>query len=313
MGEPAGGGPGRVEVEWAPPYELLTSLQAYVSRGQHKALDLGARWATEVKKSLSPGLSARLAGFRSREADAVATLMAWQSPRREEVPAFLAWLGSLSLGDLYERLSPYVPEGEPLPGDLGAVRDTVVEVLDGWNEEYFGTVAEDVLTGLAAEAARRRAAIPGPASAVAFVEEVTGGVVLDPASLPDLVVLVPQYHFRPFNLYADFRGLTLIAYPAETRTPAEGEPPPDLLRLTRALGDESRLRILRHLAGGPRSFGDITSWSGLSKSTVHHHLVALRAAGLIQVHHARGGSCRYSLRPATLDRLRDVLGKFLLT
>src|SRR5207253_2672019 len=34
----------RVEVDWAPAYELLVSLKAYLSRPEQKILELGAGW-----------------------------------------------------------------------------------------------------------------------------------------------------------------------------------------------------------------------------------------------------------------------------
>jgi hypothetical protein len=40
----------RVEVDWAPAYELLVSLKAYVNRREHKTLELGAVWARGVRR-----------------------------------------------------------------------------------------------------------------------------------------------------------------------------------------------------------------------------------------------------------------------
>ena len=40
----------RVEVDWAPAYELLVSLKAYLSRPEQKILDLGAGWARGVRQ-----------------------------------------------------------------------------------------------------------------------------------------------------------------------------------------------------------------------------------------------------------------------
>ena len=51
----------RVEVDWAPAYELLVSLKAYVSRPEQKILELGVGWARGVRQQLQPELAAELA------------------------------------------------------------------------------------------------------------------------------------------------------------------------------------------------------------------------------------------------------------
>lgn len=51
----------------------------------------------------------------------------------------------------------------------------------------------------------------------------------------------------------------------------------------RALGDETRLRILEILATGERCVGDLMDALELGQSLVSHHLRALRQAGLVTV------------------------------
>ncbi|WP_153944935.1 ArsR/SmtB family transcription factor, partial [Acinetobacter baumannii] len=72
--------------------------------------------------------------------------------------------------------------------------------------------------------------------------------------------------------------------------------PRSLLRLARCLADESRLRILRFLTDGPRSFTEIVSHMGLAKSTVSYHMIMLRGAGLVRAY--AEGECvqEYTLR-----------------
>ena len=125
------------------------------------------------------------------------------------------------------------------------------------------------------------------------------------------VLLVPQYHYRPWNLNEYHRGLRIIMYPVDALATPPGELPPGLLRLTRALADENRLRILRLLASSPRSFTEVVESTRLAKSTVHYHLVLLRAAGLVRVHDAGESATGYSLRGEALDEVRARLGTFL--
>lgn len=57
---------------------------------------------------------------------------------------------------------------------------------------------------------------------------------------------------------------------------------------------------------------DIVRFTRLAKSTVHHRMAALRAAGLVRVYHCRGGSVeRYSRRPGALEALKHGIEEFL--
>jgi ArsR family transcriptional regulator len=49
----------------------------------------------------------------------------------------------------------------------------------------------------------------------------------------------------------------------------------------RALGDETRLRLLEQLTQGERSVADLMELLGLGQSLVSHHLATLREAGLV--------------------------------
>jgi ArsR family transcriptional regulator len=51
----------------------------------------------------------------------------------------------------------------------------------------------------------------------------------------------------------------------------------------RALGDETRLRVLEILATGERCVADLMDELGLGQSLVSHHLRTLRQAGLVSV------------------------------
>jgi ArsR family transcriptional regulator len=49
----------------------------------------------------------------------------------------------------------------------------------------------------------------------------------------------------------------------------------------RALGDETRLRVLEQLIPGERCVADLMESTGLGQSLVSHHLRILREAGLV--------------------------------
>lgn len=301
----------RVEVDWAEAYELAVSLHAYAATREHKTLEIGEKWVKDVRTRISPAFAAELAAYRELPLVKKLEVLVWQCPGERDATSFVRWLGGLSPGALYELVAPYTsPESMALLRDLGAQRDQLAHLLQAWDERYFHTANRAILDGLAADATAKRALLTVMAPD-ALAEAATGGVYLAPIADVDVVVLVPQYHYRPWNLYSLHGRVRLNLYPADALPTPPGEPSPDLLRLTRALADESRLRILRFLATTPRGFTDVVHDSGLAKSTVHHHLVALRAAGLVRVHDAGNGPVTYSLRPRALDELGERLGSYL--
>lgn len=58
------------------------------------------------------------------------------------------------------------------------------------------------------------------------------------------------------------------------------------------------------------NFTEIVKAVQLSKSTIHYHLIALRAAGLVIVH-TSGKSVSYSLRLEALDDLPGQIEDYL--
>lgn len=301
----------RVEVDWAPAYELLVSLQAYASRNEHKTLDIGAEWVRSVRRQLHPELAATLASRDALRGFNLVGLLVYQCPGERDASGFLAWLASLSDGELYERIAPIIAKRNvELLDDLGGLRDGAVRILSAWNTQYFQTLNAEILSGLQEDAEQKRALIE-TTSAEVLVEIATSGVHFVPASDLEVVLLIPHYHFRPWNLHATFQRKRLVQYPADVLQPVEGEPSPRLMRLVRALSDENRLRILRMLSQGPATFTDVLRFTGLSKSTVNHHMVALRAAGLVRAHDPGEPMPTYTLREGALDELGAGLKGYL--
>jgi DNA-binding transcriptional ArsR family regulator len=95
---------------------------------------------------------------------------------------------------------------------------------------------------------------------------------------------------------------SVASVPAELR---------ELRAVHKALADVNRLRIVRRLADGPASVGELIDHVGLSQPLVSWHVSRLRAAGLIETRrNGRETVCR--LRPEAFEafaaRERDVLG-----
>jgi DNA-binding transcriptional ArsR family regulator len=76
---------------------------------------------------------------------------------------------------------------------------------------------------------------------------------------------------------AQHRASRLIAYLSTPDRSREER----LLALGRALADPKRVEILALVGRGVGRAAELVDATGLTRSTVHHHLAQLRAAGLI--------------------------------
>jgi DNA-binding transcriptional ArsR family regulator len=293
-----------VSVEWAPAYELTISLLAYSK--QNKTLELPPGWATEARARGGAALDELVQPECGQWLD----IVVWRCPGPRDAPGFIAWLEAVPLGDLYTLLAPCAESPHfPLPDDLATVRAQWVQTLTVWHAAYFQHVDPAMLAGLAAEAEARRELI-AQQDPMEAVEAATNGIEFFAPKGISQVLLVPQYHYRPINLYQSCRGWRHFHYPTDALPPTPGAPPDALLRLTRGLDDASRLQMLRFLASGERSFTEIVEASGLAKSTVHHHLVLLRAAGLVRGTDRGAGAVSFRLRPTALDDLARRLADY---
>lgn len=76
----------------------------------------------------------------------------------------------------------------------------------------------------------------------------------------------------------------------------------------RALGDETRLRLLEFLTSGERTVGDLMEATGLGQSLVSHHLRALRRAGIVTTRRD-GRWIHYATSALALASVRTMLGE----
>jgi DNA-binding transcriptional ArsR family regulator len=147
-----------------------------------------------------------------------------------------------------------------------------------------------------------------------LIERTTGGVRFGTEAGVRRVVLAPSYFARPYNYVLAADDWKLYGYPiADAALDASDPlaPPQAVLRMHRALGDETRLRILRLLRDRDLYLTEIAQLLELSKPTIKHHLALLRVAGLVTVTE-EAGLTYYSLRRDRLDDASTGLKRFLL-
>lgn len=176
----------------------------------------------------------------------------------------------------------------------------------------FETVEPRVRRMLDRDVAARRMddAVRDP---IGFVERTTNGIRIVPEQRIRHIVLAPSYFGRPYNSLTKVGDTQTVCYPiSDTALGAADRlsPPASTVRLYRALGDESRLRILRLLVESDRYLTEIANELELSKPTIKHHLAQLRAAGLVTLIE-QGNLTYYSLRHDRADEAGVELRAYL--
>lgn len=93
--------------------------------------------------------------------------------------------------------------------------------------------------------------------------------------------------------------------PADPRAPNE-----ETLRFFEALGDSTRLRILRLLAEREMYLTELSERLRLTKATTKHHMIRLRAAGLVTLYD-RDRMTYYAIRPDVARHAAQLLNDYL--
>ncbi len=150
-------------------------------------------------------------------------------------------------------------------------------------------------------------------SAERLVELTTNGISIERGGYRKPILLVPTVAGRPWVIFTETPERLIMAYPvADEYMDADPDAPPNwLIKTYKALGDERRLRILRRLSQGPASLHELAEELDVSKSTLHHHMMLLRAAGLVKVQ--IGNEKEYELREDVVPETAAVLQAYIQT
>jgi DNA-binding transcriptional ArsR family regulator len=334
--------------EWGTAYEALLGLSMFTGDEPQESYEVGKAWFARARAAASSELVTALRRLAGTDGARWFLLlgMVHEAGGAHDVERLLAHLRAMSSVDvLIALIGGRLPalrtaEGQALvkaalggePTAIAAlaarghahdstvvkrllrlgvreVKRLTIEVVSRWNREVFspmGNGAEALAADVTAKtkAARRM-------SAQQLVDFATGGINYEGEAGIDRVLLVPSIVTRPWITISDWESIKIICYRAgRAGTTASGEPERDLVLMYRALGDETRLRLLRELALGDRRLADLVQSLGLSKSTLHGHLAVLRSAGLIRL--SLGAEKRYGLRPGLPDLnrlLADYIGR----
>lgn len=194
------------------------------------------------------------------------------------------------------------------PEDLGTrLIAAITAIRPLWEE-----VASEAMSPVLRDAEHRQEQLDDGVDVAAIVLEATNGYELTNDPAVRRIILQPSYWIRPWLIVGrsgDAEVLTTAVAEEFLVLPAEA-PSPALLKLFKALGDESRLKLLRRLSSGPITLAEATAELDVAKATTHHHLSMLRQAGLVSVG-GEGRISRYSLRVDPAEVAEDLLAHYL--
>ena len=193
--------------------------------------------------------------------------------------------------------------------DGDQLKATLVGALEEWAERVWNPESPTILPILERDVESKREMLRDMPME-AFIETATNGVEFVPRPGIERVVMVPSFVNRPLVSFTEFGDVLLIVYPVadESVSAFSDSPPLRLVRLSKALADEKRLRILRTLAEGEKTLMELAEIFGVAKTTMHHHMIILRSAGLVTV---GVGIKRYRLRSETVPDLGALLSGYL--
>jgi DNA-binding transcriptional ArsR family regulator len=131
----------------------------------------------------------------------------------------------------------------------------------------------------------------------------------------DQFVLVPSVYVWPHvRVNCDQPWLPSLVFPiaALKRAARPSLPPNEMLRVLRALADDTRLQVLRLIAERPRSTQELAPLVGLSEAALSKHLRLLAEAGVLQAQRT-GYYVLYHLEPEQITMVMESLPTYLQT
>ncbi len=335
--------PYAVEFDVRTVYDFLLSLSK--DAGTTEDLPETDRvWLREAKASLPAALRTELDDRFGADICVVVAGLAVGRPELVDARSFVEFLRAIDphefvrtiLGE-YQRdpvMSPFLDRalgGEPaaierirleldehklsladrLLGDPTELIRSTVAILEAWYERF--APIEERIRSMIRRDADARIADRATLEPIDLIEKTTGGIRQMPERGVRRVVLAPSYFARPYNYHLTADDWKFFGYPVADSALEDSDPlapPAAVVRLHRALGDGTRLRILRLLVNRDHYLTEIAGALELSKPTIKHHLALLRAAGLVTLTE-EGGLSYYSLRRGTIEGTGNGLQDYL--
>ena len=192
--------------------------------------------------------------------------------------------------------------------DPDEARSLLQTACEGWNASVLHP-DERTTARVLRRSARAIGALAERLPLEELLDTATRGIRYTPEPGIERILLVPNLVSRPWSIFTESGSTKIVCY-GVAEAHVTGDAPPDpLVAAYKALGDETRLRILRRLASGPATLHELTGLLGLAKSTVHGHLLVLRTGGLVVTDISK--KTGYALRRQTLAESAALLETYL--
>jgi len=335
-------------IEVWPIADLLMSVLAVVDKPAHRALDARDGWRKRAA-ALDGGFLSTLDHY-GRETWINLLGLPMDLPEARTGAGFVATVRAMPAEDLvryllgfYRRVirreTPAAVMDAAIRGDpsarreyrrthfpdIGYLRETLRYILSKdpaeiqvefaglvarWHDEVHGPgEAEFVRTAELSVAAFRRTTDGLPLEQV--VEAAAPALTFVPEAGQTSVVLVPSVAVRPLWCVNDHRTSNIFAFSAPSPDARRADPPARLVALGKAIGDETRLRILRELATAPATPPDLADRMGIPRTSLLHHLRILRDADLIAVQVHDSAYHQYHVRDEHFGEVERLLEDYL--
>jgi DNA-binding transcriptional ArsR family regulator len=209
-------------------------------------------------------------------------------------------------GARWEKLIP----SKPLQLGKHEVKERLLGFVRRWHKEVW-PLFDDNIAGILAEDLKAKVAMARQNTPERTIELATNGIQHVHEAAIGGVVLFPTYVLRPWVLISEYRDIKIYCYPVSDDSIGVDEslPPPQLVKLYKALGDSNRLRLLKRLSKGAMTLKEATEILGSAKSTAYHHLAILRQAGLVWVREDEDRT--YTLRDDLIPQADELLQGYL--
>jgi DNA-binding transcriptional ArsR family regulator len=189
-----------------------------------------------------------------------------------------------------------------IPLEADETQRRIVQALEVGHRHLLDDGLETWLSSTADAAAAAAAASADP---IEVIEHITSGYRYTPEPEAEQIVLVPHGEPEPWLVLAQHRDSRLVVYSTARIAASER-----LAAAGRALADQKRLEILALLGSGTTRMMDLVAATGLARSTVHHHLVVLREARLLDLE-GNARAYRYVPRAAAPAEVAELLEQVL--
>ena len=337
-----------VEIDASEGAELLLSIATLLVDEDRDTYELGANRIDEIRAGMPSELLGQAAELLPGKSAALLLGLVYTTPKPRTAAAFLEHLAATDPIEIRLHLLGYYVRGHHMTepetirraaeGDAAAIAElleaaseyvdpnkcanleqavrtdpvegqrALLDFLSGWYVHVLPELrpADPLLAERDAAAKRElvRSVLPEH-----VVERLAPGIQWVPGPEIDRVVLFPAYSPRPWVYMSEYKRVKIFCYPITLdRTPSGPGDPAELVRIYKALSDESRLKLLKRLQAGPVSLTDAAQEVGLAKSTTHHHLAILRQAGFVLI---QEGDDTYKLRPDLRPEPGALLEEYL--